>query len=881
MARSLPVWMRGLLRIAATREEEAGDIVEEYVEHGASAWWVCRQVLSAAGRRTARGAVHERAGAFAAQAIADTRLALRAFRRHPGFTVAAIAPIALGIGLNAGAFSIFDAIALQPVASPDADELVTVYQEFQGVKKRRVHGARRMFSVPEYVIYRDATRSLSGLAAFTRYWTVTLGGDAPREIDGALVSCNYFEVLRIAPALGPGFTAANCAAPDAAPSVVLSHALWTTAFASDRAIVGQPLVLNGRAVTVVGVAPEGFGGIDVAQVSFFAPLSMQEVLRPEEHFHLDPNTSWLTLVGRRRADMTIAQARAELTVIAGQIDRQQPGRTTSLLVEPARWLSLPEARRDLFQLTAIVSAAFGLILLIACANVANLLLARAATRQREIAVRLSLGAGRGRLIRQLLTESLLIAAAGTIAGSLLGRWTFQGLLGLLVSLSPGEMPVLRLEGGLNLHVIAFAMAMTVVTSLAFGLAPALQASRLDIQTLLNRDSAGAGRMATGWLRGSLIGVQTAVCTVLLIVTALLLRAAYVTQTLEPRFRYQGVAVVSFDTRGMGYEPPQAAAFKQSLIDRLLALPGVEGVAEVGKTPLSAGDMQVEVRRSAGEPWQEVDVNNVSPGFFSLVQIPITRGRTFTAPEATEPARAVIVTEAAARRFWPGEDPIGRTLLMGVGADRDTPLEVVGVAADAKVARIADTGRPYMYLPADRSAAGRRLLVRSAADQAAVAQSVRAIARELAPGLVLSVVPLELNLELWRTLSRAVAGISGSLSLLAVLLAAVGIYGVVSFVVSRRIREMGIRMILGAALGDVRRLILRQTLRPVALGLIAGMAGAAAASRVLENVLFGVSPLDAVSFVSAPLVLLAIAIGAGLTPTRRLLAIEPVEILRRD
>jgi putative ABC transport system permease protein len=368
----------------------------------------------------------------------------------------------------------------------------------------------------------------------------------------------------------------------------------------------------------------------------------------------------------------------------------------------------------------------------------------------------------------------------------------------------------------------------------------------------------------------------------MISTALLLRAAYVTGTIDPRFSYRDVAVVSFDTRGMGFEPQQAAAFRRALTDRLRALPGVDAIAEVSKTPLSAGDMQTTVRTAADQAWQEIDVNNVSPEFFSLLQIPITRGRTFRASESAGPTRAVIVTDTTARRFWPGEDPVGRTLRMALGPDRDTPLEVVGVASDAQIARIAHTEHPYMYLPADRDSSGdRHLLVRSAADHAGLARSVRAIAHDLAPGLVLSVAPLEQNLELWRGLSRVIAGVSGSLSLLALLLAAVGIYGVVSFAVSRRTREMGIRMILGAALGDVRQLILRQTLRPVALGLIAGMACAAGASRVLESVLFGVSPLDLVSFVCAPLVLFAIAIGAGLTPTRRLLAIEPVEVLRRD
>jgi len=884
VARELPLWLRALVRITSptARDAEVGDIVEEYVEGGASPLWVCRQLLSVAGRRGARGDVRGHAAPLASQIAADVRYALRTFRRHPGFAAAAIAPIALGVGLNAGVFSILDAVALQPVPSPDGDELVSVYQDFRGVKERRIHGARQMFSVPEYRVYRDRTRTLSGLAAFTRYWTVTLGGDAPREIGGALVTCNYFEVVRIRPALGPGFTAANCEAPDAPPAVVVTHALWTSALGSDRDIVGKTIVLNGRRVGVAGVAPEGFGGIDVAQVSFFAPVSMQAVLRPEERFHLDPHTSWLTLVGRRQPGTTIAQVRAELGVIAGEIDRQWPGRTTTVLVEPARSLSIPVARRDVFRLAAVVAAAFGLILLVACANVANLLLARAAVRQKEIAVRLSLGAARGRLIRQLLTESLLIAAAGTIAGSFLARWSFQALLALLVSLAPGQIPVLRLDAGLNLHVFAFAIAMTVVASLVFGLAPALHASRLDIQTLLNRDSAGAGRAATGWLRGSLVGVQAAVCAILMIAAALLFRAAYVTETLDPGFAYRDVAVMSFDLRGAGVEPARAAAVRNALIDRVRALPGVELVAEAGRAPLTPGDTQTMVRRADDERWQEIDFNAVSSEFFGVVRIPITRGRTFRTTELEGPARAVILTENTAARLWPGEAPIGRTLQMAIDNNRSTTLEVVGVAADAQVARIADTRHLYMYLPAGRdSSAGRALLVRSAAEAAALARPIAAAARDLAPGLVVSVAPLERNLDLWRGISRAIAGLSGALSVLALVLATIGIYGVVSFVVSRRLREMGIRMTLGAGLGDVRRLIARQTLRPVAIGLAVGVAGAAAGSRVLGSVLFGVSPLDPWSFAGATILLLAIALAASLVPMRVLAALPPAAVLRRE
>ena len=812
----------------------------------------------------------------------DIRYALRTFRRNPGFAFAAIAPIALGIGLNTGIFSILDAVALQPVPSPNPTELVSVYQQFRGVKERRIHGSRSMFSLPEYRTYRDATQTLSGVMAYSRYWTVTLGGEAPREIEGALVTCNYFDVLQLHTTVGPGFTAANCDAPNAAPAVVITHALWTDAFAADRDIVGKTILLNNRSVSVVGVAPEGFGGVDIARVSFFAPTSLHGVLRPGDDYTRDPHTSWLTIVARRKPGVPLARARAELVVIAGQIDRQQPGRTTTLSVAEARTLSLPEMRKDIMSMATIVLAAFALVLLIACANVANLLLARAAGRTKEIAVRLSVGAKRGRLIQQLLTESMIIALTGAVAGSLLAWWSFRGLLPWLLSAWPGKIPSLSIDAHPNLNVLSFAILVTVAAGLVFGLAPALQASRLDLQTLLNRDGAGAGRRTGGWLRGSLIGVQVAVCMVLLISAALMLRALYAAETIEPGFEYRNVAVVSFDLRGPGYDNPRAAAVQQQLMDRIRALPGVEAVAQAARTPMSPGRTGSMFRLPGDAQQHEIDINTVSPEYFSLVAIPIVRGRTFMSADLDGQSHPVIVTEATARRYWPGQDPIGKVLVVTKGPKGEEPLEVVGVARDAQVSRVVEVASSYMYLPAGASVqGGLNLLVRSRSEFTAVASMIRGVARQLAPGLVVGVNPLEDNLSFWRTLARLVAGLSGSLSMLALVLASLGVYGVVSYVVSRRLREVTIRMMLGATIRDVQRMILRQTLRPVVVGVVAGIAGGAAASTILESVLFGVSRFDPMAFVGAPLFLLAVAATASLMPIRRALSANPMTALRHE
>ena len=374
-------------------------------------------------------------------------------------------PIALGIGINTGIFAILSNVALRPLPTPDSTALVTVHQDFQGVKGRRVHGARSMFSIPEYETYRDTTKTLSGVMAYTKAWTFTLGGKAPQEIEGVLVSCNYFDVLRVRPSIGAGFTQTNCAAPNAAPSVVLSHALWTRVFDADPDIVRKTITLDGQAVAVVGVAPEGFDGIDFTRAAFFASTALQ----PE--YHKNTQLSWLTMVGRRANGSGIDEVRAELALIASRIDRLQPGRATTLIVTPATSLSLPIDRREFLTMSAIVLAAFGLVLLIACANVANVLLARAAGRTREIAIRLSVGASRWRLIRQMLTESLMIAIIGGAAGSLLTWWSFQLLLQKLLASLPGTVSQPRIDANMSLNALWFSLALTAVTALVFGAGP--------------------------------------------------------------------------------------------------------------------------------------------------------------------------------------------------------------------------------------------------------------------------------------------------------------------------------------------------------------------------------------------------------------------------
>ncbi len=558
-------------------------------------------------------------------------------------------------------------------------------------------------------------------------------------------------------------------------------------------------------------------------------------------------------------------------LVASRIDRQQSGRTTSLIVEPAAVLSLPPARRTVLRGASIVMAAFGLVLLIAASNVANILLARAAARTREIAIRLSVGATRGRIIQQLLTESAIIALVGAVCGSLLFSWLFRAGIPWLLASIPGA-DALRIDTTPDRTVFWFALGLTAMTALAFGLVPALQASTGDVHAAMKQDAEGSSG-GRGWIRGTLVGAQIALCTMLLIPAGLLSRALYAAHTFNPGFDHRNVAVVSIDLGGPRYEKGNAAIFHEQWLERVRALPGVESIALARRSPLSPGRSQTTFRVASESEGHVVDVNAVSPDFFPVLGIPIVRGRVFTDGEID----AALVTESTARRYWPGQDAIGRTITMDGGR-----RQIVGIVRDAQVSQAQDALSSYMYLPARRGTQrGISVLARTRADFDGFAAAVRAETSRMDSGLVVRVQPLSDNVGLLQTLSQITAGVAGTVSLLALGLAAIGVYGVVAYVVNRRRREVGVRMALGAGEGDVQRLILRQTLRPVAIGMAIGVGVAAATARLLHSVLFGVSPYDPLAFIVAPLLVLGIAAAAAFVPTRRAMRVNPMSILRAE
>lgn len=808
----------------------------------------------------------------------DCRYAVRALLRSPGFAVAAIVTIALGVGVNAGVFTILNGVLFRDVPAPDAHELVQLEQTVEGAEFTATTGGNNTFTIADYRTYRDRSQTLSGLLAYSGPRETTLGGDAPQKVYGALVSCNYFAVLQALPQVGRALGAQDCE-PGAEPVVLLGHALWTSTFASDPRIVGRTVELAGNRFTVVGVAAEGTYGGSPVQTGYFAPLSAEPLLWTGDSRYEDERARWLSLLGRRAAGVGVDAVRAELAVISAQIDQLEPGRTTTLAVARASSATLPtQLRGPATGAAAVLLGAFGLILLIACANVANLLLARGMARSREIGVRLSLGASRGRIVRQLMTESLLLSIVGGVLGSLLALWSFQALVALAMptAIHPEvPIPALELDFSPDFRVLSYALGITMATGVLFGLAPALQASKPDLNTVIKQDVAAGGRRG-GRLRGTLVGVQIALCMALMMATGLLLRGLQSTYTIDPGFRLDNVAHLSFGTDG------GPAFLDRRFLDEVAALPGVEAAAYVSQTPLGEAVMGSRIRLPGDAENQQrfAEMDAVTPGFFAMLDLPIVRGRNFTAAESADAAREastrpVIVTVTTARNLWGEADPLGRTLLLD-----DTTLEVVGVAADARLGGLGAVDPFYVYLPRFEGRGG-ELLFRSRGDSAATAASVLALVRARDANAVARVLPLGANLAWFRGLSGIVTTLGAALGVLALALATVGVYGIVSYAVTSRYRELGIRLALGARPRDLLGMILRRAMRPVAIGAVVGVAVTAALTRVLASVLFGVSPADPLGIGGAALLVIGVALGAGALAALPAMRAEPTTTLRYE
>jgi macrolide transport system ATP-binding/permease protein len=807
----------------------------------------------------------------------DLRYTLRTLRKSPGFVIVAVLAVAFGIGVNSAIFTLVNAIALRPLPVKDSSNVVTVYQIVRGAQRNISRGDSSYFSYPDYTSYRDQNNVFSGLAAYAQV-SLTLGGPGARHLSGDLVTCNFFEVVTVRLSLGRGFRSEECAAPGASPLIVISHRFWESQYGSDAGVLGRTAILNGQPFTIIGVAPPGFNGASIFSSDVWLPLSMRVQVLPDR-FLDSPDARWLQLAGRMKPTVSLAAVRANLALTAARIDQQNPPRKTTLQVDHATLLNVPVVRTLFVSVGAVVLAAVSLVLLIACANVANLLLARAAGRQKEIAVRLALGASRGRLIGQLLTESLLLSLSGGFLGLLAAWATLRALVPVLMARIPAEAPVPVLNLNPDIRITVYLLLLSFVTGLGFGLLPALQATRVDLNTALKETGALLGGLRRRWLRTALVTAQVAVCLILLIATGLLARGLYAAQSIDPGFETKDITVANFDLTRQGYDAPRAAEFHRRLAASLAAQPGLE-TAFAAPVPLSGGRYGSIVTLDAKDLRIPVSWATVSANYFDALGIPIVRGRGFEERDASADSN-LIISESAARRFWPGEDPIGKPLRFGRDTDQ-APVyrQVIGVAKDIHSTGLAQPDDAFVYVIAkDYSRVS--LLVRGPGANPAIARMIHDRARTLDPNVLVQTNPMEDNLRLFQFPSRATAILGGVLGFAGLLLASLGIYGVVSYAVTQRTREIGIRMSLGARKSDVLGMILGQALRPVAVGIAIGLMGSAAASRILQSLLFGVSPLDPLVFAAVSILLAAIAALAGYAPALRAAGVDPISALRHE
>jgi len=828
----------------------------------------------------------------------DVRYGFRVLRASPGFAAVAVLSLALGIGANTSIFSVVNAALLRPLPVTQPDRLVFV---FNGSRTDPYSTS----SYPDYVDYRDKNEVFSD---FLTYSSITMSARADDQTDlisGSLVSGNFFDALGVRAALGRTFLPEEDVTPNTHPVAVISHGMWERRFGGDPKIIGEQLTLNGHAFTIVGVAPRGFNGPEVLENNdIYVPTMMQALVRPPRGgFSGDMNPDllgrrgarWMRMIGRLKPGVAIEQAQAAMTTIADGLAQAYPedNRDVIATLFPVNKVD-PQAYTQLLSVAALLLAVVAIVLLIACANVANLLLARASARRKEIAIRLAMGASRSRLVRQLLTESLLLSLAGGVVGLLFALWTID----LLKSATPPDgIFSFTLDYKLDGRVLAFTFLLSLATGVIFGLAPALQASRPDLVPALKDEASAAAQGRRLSLRSALVVAQVALSLVLLIGAGLFLRSLNNAQSIDPGFNAGKILDAQLNINLLRYTRTQGREFYRQVIERIEALPGVESASLARVVPMSGsgrtsslliqgqqGPDRVSRREgtvSDVDNQYSVNTNVIGLKYFSTMGIPLLQGRDFT-PQDTEGAQlAAIVNEAFTRRYFDGEEALGKRLSFR-GAQGPW-VEIVGVARDIKYRTLGEVPRPTVYVPLSQNhETGMALHVRTIGDPVSVAGAVRHEVQALDQNLpVTNLQSMSAVLGSSLFAARMGAVLLAIFGLLALLLAAVGLYGVMSYTVARRTREIGIRMALGAQTGNVLRLVLKEGMVLVAGGVAAGLIVAAAVTRLLASFLYGVSPLDTATFAAIPLVLALAALLATYLPARRAAKVDPMIALRYE
>ncbi|HZH90556.1 MAG TPA: ABC transporter permease [Pyrinomonadaceae bacterium] len=799
----------------------------------------------------------------------DVRYGFRMLWKNPGFTFVAALTLALGIGANTSIFSVVNAVVLRPLPLPDAEQLVW----FDGVNPARGI-TESSLSMPDYLDWRNQSDAFQSMTAFVQGSAILADeGSEPERVPRGVVTASFFPTVGVNPVQGRALLAED-ELPGSEPVAVLSHGLWQRRFGANPNVVGSKFTLSGRSVMVVGVMPAGFDYPGRAQLWSALKTGAEDQRRDNRYLHV---------LARLKPTVTLAQAQTQIDALSARFAQQYPetnGGQSAKLTGLQEWTT-----RSVRTSLLLLFGAVGFVLLIACANVANLLLARSAARRKEIALRTALGAGRPRIIRQLLTESLLLATLGGAAGLILSLF----LTDLLIALSPANIPRLN-EIKLDARVLGFTVGVVTLVGLLFGLAPAWQASKTDLNEALKdggrSSTEGHGRNR---LRALLIVAEVALSLLLLVGAGLLVKSFVLLRDVHPGFDAKNVLTMRISLPGARYpEPQQSERFYRELTERVRTLPGVEAAGATVSLPL--GGSGFSVGRSfipEGRPLvpaESLDTGYfvATPDYFKAMRIPVKTGRVFTEQDKADAPPVVVVNESLARRVFPGEDPIGKRIT--VWRDEKFAREIVGIVGDVKSSRLDAETKSQIYVPYAQDAGwgALSLAVRTTVEPETLTAAVR--------GAVLSVdknQPVHDVKTMEDVLSASVANnrlvvlLFGLFALFALVLAAVGIYGVMSYSVTQRTHEIGIRMALGAQPADVLRLILRQGMVLTLLGVGLGLAGSFALSRLLSSLLFGVSATDPVTFGGLSLLLTAVALVACYIPTRRAMKVDPMVALRNE
>ena len=807
----------------------------------------------------------------------DIRQGLRALARSRRFTAVCVLSLSLGIGANTTIFTFVNAVLLRRLPVHDPARLAAVYT--LDSRNPGFWGC----SYPNYKDYRDRNQVFSSLLLYTGVGLNLTGGTVPRLIMGQLASANYFSTLGVSPVLGRGFLPEEDTPAGAGPVAVISNRFWRQEYGGSPAVLSRTLSLNGRPYRIVGVAPEGFEGLNtLTATDIWVPMTMFQELHPAPRLVNQRRFLVFSIVGRLKPGVTMPQAQSAMQTIAQDLEREYPAdnRGRRVLLTTATDAAIPPTNRaEIQRAGTVLTVVSAVVLIIACGNLASLLLARAAGRSREIAVRLALGASRWRLIRQLLTESILLSILGGAAGLLLAVWARD----LLWSLRPPAFSHSAVRIGLDRTVLVYNFVVSVLTGLVFGAAPAVRATRADLAIDLKERSGQAAHGGGPWNpRAVLVMAQVAFSVVALVGAGLFVRSLSNALEFDPGFDSAHLGIVVFNVADHGYDQVQGREFQQRVLERARAIAGVTAATLSNDWPFHVSlsrTMSIEGRDAAGGSGQIVLSEFVQPGFLQSVGIPLLRGRDFSEQDGETSPRAVIVNQAAASAYWPGEDPVGkRVRFFGEAA----AAEVIGVARTANYQAIGETPRPFVYLSMLQYYFPTAVLsIRTASEPDAVLASVRGAVQGLDRNLLLQseTVNSTIRQSLWA--QRLSAGLLAVFGMLALLLATIGIYGVISYLVAQRSREFGIRMALGATGAHVQLMLLREGVRLVAVGVLAGLAIGLAGSGAVKSMLFVVSSRDAVTFVLVPSILTLVAILASWIPARRATRVDPMVALREE